>query len=258
MLVGALLIVLAVAVGTAYLAWLCIDVRRRQRSNGWLVAGAVFGWLTAPAWLWARRWTPPNVELERGQKVRLAALAVALYFVVPVGCRLQQPWGYQVARVEGRAMAPTLNDQDRVVVDRFTYRLSTPQRGAIVMYRYPVDPRHSFVGRIVGIAGDRLEMRGGRLFRNGALVPEPYVTTVPGRGDDWTPIEVPASHVFVMADCRGMSSDSRHFGAVPVSLVRGRLTVRWWPRVGVIGAADATTSWATNACVPAGAAHARR
>ena len=87
-------------------------------------------------------------------------------------------FGFQVARVEGLSMAPTLADQDRLIVNKLQYRLTSPQRGDIVMLYYPINPDKSFVKRVIAEDGDTVRVVDGRV----------YVNDVPMR-DDFVPAE---------------------------------------------------------------------
>ena len=80
-------------------------------------------------------------------------------------------FGFQVARVEGQSMAPTLEDQDRLIVNKLAYRLHEPQVGDIVMLYYPDDPEKSFVKRVVAEPGDTIRSVDGRVYRNDVPLP---------------------------------------------------------------------------------------
>lgn len=212
-----------------YPAWLFIDVVQRRRSKWWLFFGVILGLSTAPFWLWSRRRSPVAIPLSTKRKLGLAALALALLVGIELLWVGVRTWGVTIARVEGQAMSPTLEDQNRLIVNHSVYLLSDPMIGDIVMMRYPVDPEKRFVERIVARGGDRIEIKDGHLHRNGVLVAEPYVLQGRTSTENWGPQEVPAGHYFVMGDNRSNSSDSRHWGAVPSGYVLGRISLRWWP-----------------------------
>jgi signal peptidase I len=212
-----------------YQAWLFIDVVQRRRSKRWLFSGLAFGLVTAPFWLWSRRRSPVTEALSRKHKLGLAALALALVVGVDLFWVAFRTWGFSVARVEGKAMSPTLQDQNRLIVNHVAYLVSGPDVGDIAMIRYPADPEKKFVERIVARGGDRIEIKDGHLYRNGDRIHEPYLAAEPGMPEDWGPQEVPAGHYFVMGDNRGNSSDSRHWGPVQSGYVLGRVGIRWWP-----------------------------
>src|SRR5579862_9183563 len=82
---------------------------------------------------------------------------------------------YQPVKVEGTSMMPSLDDQERIFINKFVYRIEPIQRGDIVVFRYPRDPAKSFIKRVIGVAGDRVRVADGILFVNGIRVAEPYV-----------------------------------------------------------------------------------
>lgn len=136
---------------------------------------------------------------------------------------------FQIARVEGTSMAPTLQDQDRLVVNKLAYRLHDPQVGDIVMLLYPLDPDKSYVKRVIAREGDQLQIRDGRVIRNGIALDDAFVPPEYRGHDDWGPEIVPEGSYFVMGDHRTHSSDSRHWRYVPKKYIVGKVQLRWWP-----------------------------
>jgi signal peptidase I len=139
-------------------------------------------------------------------------------------------FGFQVARVEGQSMAPTLEDQDRLIVNKLIYKLHKPQIGDIVMLYYPLDPDKSFVKRVVAEPGDTIKSINGHVYRNDVLlrddfIPEEYKQL----NDTWGPRTVPQGQYFVMGDHRNNSSDSRTWDWVPEKYIIGKVELRWWP-----------------------------
>jgi signal peptidase I len=138
-------------------------------------------------------------------------------------------FGFQVARVEGQSMAPTLQDQDRLIVNKAIYRLSAPGRGDIVMLYYPLNPDKSFVKRVIAEEGDTVRITDGRVYVNDLPLDDSYVPPEYRSHDEWGPQGIPEGYYFVMGDHRNNSSDSRHWGMVPKKYIIGRVQVRWWP-----------------------------
>ena len=138
-------------------------------------------------------------------------------------------FGFQVARVEGLSMAPTLADQDRLIVNKLAYRLGEPRRGDIVMLYYPIDPDKSFVKRVIAEEGDQVRIVDGRVFVNDVPMQEDFVPPEYRSHDDFGPSIIPEGYYFVMGDHRNNSSDSRHWGFVPKKYIIGKVQLRWWP-----------------------------
>jgi signal peptidase I len=136
---------------------------------------------------------------------------------------------FQVARVDGISMAPTLQDQDRLVVNKLAYRFDDPQVGDIVMLLYPLNPDKSYVKRIVAREGDTLRIRDGRVFRNDIALDDSFVPPEYRGHDDWGPEVIPEGSYFVMGDHRTHSSDSRQWRFVPKKYIVGKVQLRWWP-----------------------------
>jgi signal peptidase I len=139
-------------------------------------------------------------------------------------------FGFQVARVEGQSMAPTLADQDRLIVNKAAYRFfEEPQIGDIVMLYYPLNPDKSFVKRVIAKEGDQVRIVDGRVYRNDVPINDDYVPAEYRSHDDWGPEVVPEGQYFVMGDHRNNSSDSRHWKWVPKKYIIGKVQLRWWP-----------------------------
>jgi signal peptidase I len=140
-------------------------------------------------------------------------------------------FAFQVARVEGHSMAPTLSDQDRLIVNKFAYRIGEPHIGDVVMLYYPNDPEKSFVKRVIAEEGDQLRIVDGKVYRNDVLMDDSFVPPDYRSHDDWGPQVIPEGYYFVMGDHRNNSSDSRHWGFVPKKYIIGKVQLRWWPLV---------------------------
>jgi signal peptidase I len=150
-------------------------------------------------------------------------LSAAVYAVLIV------TFGFQVARVEGQSMAPTLEDQDRLIVNKLVYRIGEPRRGDIVMLYYPLNPEKSFVKRVIAEEGDTVRIVDGRVYVNDIPLKDDYVSNEFRSHDDWGPQVIPEGYYFVMGDHRNNSSDSRHWGMVPKRYIIGKVQLRWWP-----------------------------
>ncbi len=129
-------------------------------------------------------------------------------------------------RVDGYSMRPTLENGEYVLVNRMAYRFSEPQRGDIIVFHSPLNPREDFIKRIIGLPGDTVEIYDGQVFVNGYAITEPYIQAAPSYRGKW---EVPAGHFFVLGDNRNDSSDSHAWGTLDANLVIGKAVLVYWP-----------------------------
>jgi signal peptidase I len=169
----------------------------------------------------------------------------------------------QAFKIPSGSMIPTLVIGDHLLVNKFIYGtevpfsgnrvliLKNPERGDIIVFRYPEDPNRDFIKRVIGIEGDVVEGKNKQVFVNGKLQNEPYVqhvdTAVRTGGmeprDNFGPYLIPKGKVFVMGDNRDQSYDSRYWGYVDLKDIRGKAFIIYWswdsqksfPRFGRIG-----------------------
>jgi signal peptidase I len=214
----------------AIVTWVAWDAARRGRN--WLAwaGGTAFTAIAAIVWLFVRRRRPVVVDrLGAPRRVLMALVSVMLLFVSFAVTTFVSTFVIQGARVEGHAMAPTLNNQDRLFVNKAAYHFREPVVGEIVMLRYPLNPEKMFIKRLIGQEGDQIRIAGGTVLRNDVPVNDGYVTAEARSRDNWGPQVVPEGYYFVMGDRRNNSSDSRHWGFVPKKYIVGRVQWRWWP-----------------------------
>jgi signal peptidase I len=155
--------------------------------------------------------------------------AVQTLFSAAVYATLIVTFGFQVARVDGLSMAPTLEDHDRLIVNKLVYELGDPRPGDIVMLYYPLNPDKMFVKRVIAKEGDTVRIVDGRVFVNEVPLHDDYVPEEFRSHDDLGPEIVKEGYYFVMGDHRNNSSDSRNWGQVPKKYIVGKVKVRWWP-----------------------------
>jgi signal peptidase I len=136
---------------------------------------------------------------------------------------------YQPVKVEGTSMAPGLEDQERIFINKFVYNWEPIQRGDIVVFRYPRDPSKSYIKRVIGVAGDRVRIEGGRVYVNGQALGEDYVPSGYADANSYPETLVPAGSYFVLGDHRNMSNDSREFGCVEEKFIYGKAVFVYWP-----------------------------
>jgi signal peptidase I len=136
---------------------------------------------------------------------------------------------YQPVKVEGTSMMPSLEDQERIFVNKFVYRLEPIERGDIVVFRYPRDPSKSYIKRVIGMAGDRIRIDDGQVYVNGQALDESYVPPEYTDSRRYPESVVPPHSYFVLGDHRSMSNDSRDFGSVNQSFIYGKAVFGYWP-----------------------------
>ncbi|HYE13348.1 MAG TPA: signal peptidase I [Pyrinomonadaceae bacterium] len=137
----------------------------------------------------------------------------------------------QPVKVEGTSMLPRLHDGERIFVNKLIYYgLPELERGDIVVFWFPDDPTKSYIKRIIGLPGETVQMRAGRVFVNGRELAEPYLDPAHNAApDDRPPVYVRPHYYFVMGDNRDNSSDSRAWGLVPAKYIYGKALFRYWP-----------------------------
>ncbi len=138
---------------------------------------------------------------------------------------------FQAFYIPSESMLPTLEKQDRVLVNKLSYRLHEINRGDVVVFERPPNEAgviRDLIKRVVGLPGETVEGRDGRIYINGQALREPYLPPA-STTSTFGPKDIPADHIWVMGDNRSNSSDSRVFGSISTSSVVGRAFVRVWP-----------------------------
>jgi signal peptidase I len=147
-------------------------------------------------------------------------------------------------------MLPRLHDGERIFVNKLIYYgIPKLQRGDIVVFWYPNDPSKSYIKRVIGLPGDIVEERNGRIYINGKELEESYLD--PQRTlkvENRAPVHVQPHYYYVMGDNRDNSSDSRYWGLVPEKYIYGKAVVRYWP----LGEASVISHDPTYNSVPPG------
>ncbi|HHY10880.1 MAG TPA: signal peptidase I [Firmicutes bacterium] len=136
--------------------------------------------------------------------------------------------------VEGSSMEPSLQHGQRLMVEKVSYRFSQPERGEVVVFKYPGDRRRKFIKRIVGLPGDEILIQNGFLHINGVRFEEDFIngpTYGTYSAPSFGPVTVPEGHYFVLGDNRRNSDDSRYpdVGFIPKKEIVGRALFTFWP-----------------------------
>jgi signal peptidase I len=141
----------------------------------------------------------------------------------------------QAFYIPSGSMEPTLMVNDRILVAKFLYRFEPIARGDVIVFRYPLNPQRDFVKRVMGLPGDRAQLKEGVVYVNGQRISEKGYTIKPDFGN-YGPVTVPQGQFFVLGDNRNNSEDSRFFGYVPRDNIIGKAIFIYWPpqRIGFV------------------------
>jgi len=151
----------------------------------------------------------------------------SLLIVVPFRLYIAQPF-----IVEGASMDPTFETGDYLIVDELTYHFKTPERGSVLIFKYPRDPKKSFIKRIIGLPGEKVSISNGQItiinteYSEGFILNEPYVKLNKKDSADYI---IGAREYFVLGDNRLASADSRIWGPVPEENIIGRPVISFFP-----------------------------
>lgn len=123
-------------------------------------------------------------------------------------------------------MEPNLHEGQFVIVNRLAYRWDLPERGDIVVFRFPLNPDRRFIKRVIGLPGDTIAIQSGLVFVNDEQLNEPYLAVTPRYSGSWT---ISENELFVLGDNRNNSSDSQNWGALPLENIIGKAFLIYWP-----------------------------
>lgn len=159
----------------------------------------------------------------------IQVMAISLAIIIPVRYFLIQPF-----YVKGASMEPNFFDHEYLIIDELSYRFHQPQRGDIVVFRYPNDPKQFFIKRVIGLPGETVDIAGGQIKIFNAKDPNGVVLDEKSYLDqDFTAttrtVTLKNDEYFVLGDNRAASLDSRYFGPVKRSFIVGRVWLRGWP-----------------------------
>lgn len=153
-------------------------------------------------------------------------VSIIIAVVVAFGIRtfLVEPY-----MVSGPSMRETLQDKERLIVNKLVYYTRAPKRGEIIVFKYPSDTTRDFIKRVIAVGGDTIEIKDGKTYVNGEKLDESYIREP--FHTNYPKTTIPEGHIFVMGDNRNNSEDSRFLdvGFVDLSLVKGKASVIFWP-----------------------------
>ncbi len=162
---------------------------------------------------------------------------ISLAIIIPIRYFLFQPFF-----VRGASMEPSFEDGEYLIIDEISYRFHAPERGDVIIFRYPNDPSQYYIKRIIALPGETIKIEGGRVtvfnaeYPKGFNLDEPYLSEENKFISGNSETQLDENDYFVLGDNRQASSDSRRWGSVPRHYIIGRAWLRAWPfnRVGIL------------------------
>jgi signal peptidase I len=167
---------------------------------------------------------------------------ISLAIIIPIRHFLIQPF-----YVKGASMEPNFFDREYLIVNEISYRFSNPRRGDVIVFRYPRNPQEYFIKRVIGLPGEKIQIKDGNVYiynidnPQGIILKEPYLPAGTKTYNlNKEVISLGNDEYFVLGDNRNSSKDSRSFGPVKRSFIIGRVLLRGWPfdRIGLFGATE--------------------
>ncbi len=180
-------------------------------------------------------WTREDTRREVKEWAQSILVALVLTLLI-------RAYVIQAFKIPSGSMRPTLIEGDKLFVNKFIYRFKTPQRGDIVVFKYPGDPKKDFIKRLVAFGGETVEIQDGKIYVDGKSLTDPetfgkfyYYNHDPFGGPN-EKIKVPLDSFYVLGDNSANSTDSRFWGFVPKKNLIGKAVFRWWPipRIGLL------------------------
>ena len=175
---------------------------------------------------------PPKKEKKENsiwELVKFALIAIAI--VIPIRVFIAQPF-----IVSGLSMFPTFHNSDYLIVDQISYRFKKPQRGDVVIFKYPKDPSKYFIKRLIGLPNEEVILNGNTVkiknkeHPDGFILDEPYIKN---QSNNMMDVIIHDDEYFMMGDNRSASSDSRVWGVLPKRFITGRALIRLLPIKGI-------------------------
>ncbi|MFA5024357.1 MAG: signal peptidase I [Patescibacteria group bacterium] len=158
-------------------------------------------------------------------------VCISLAIILPVRYYLIQPF-----YVKGASMEPNFHDKEYLIIDEISYRFKAPERGQVIVFRYPRNPQEYFIKRIIGLPGESIQIKDGQVKIFNALNPEGFAlnekylpSDLETADQNEARIELDDNEYFVLGDNRNASKDSRSFGPLNKSFITGKILFRGWP-----------------------------
>lgn len=172
--------------------------------------------------------TPGNAKASKKKKSPLREWTETIIIAVVLALSIRALL-VEVYVVKGESMEPTLHSYERVLVNKFVYRMRKPEPGEIIVLQDPRQPKQELIKRVIAVEGETVEVREGVVYVDGRPLREPYINPDYGFLRDSDAVTVPPGHIYVMGDNRGASLDSRMLGPIDTTTVDGKAIFMFWP-----------------------------
>lgn len=171
-----------------------------------------------------------ETEKKGGTWEFIRSIVIALLIVIPIRAWVAQPF-----IVQGNSMVPNFHNGEYLIIDEFSYHFRRPERGEVIVFRYPRQPSQFFIKRVIGLPGDKVEIKDGSVWINGSPFGEAYLPQSLATAPEASTI-LGVDEYFVLGDNREASSDSRVWGNLKDHFIVGRTLLRLWPltRIGTL------------------------
>lgn len=136
---------------------------------------------------------------------------------------------FQPFYIPSGSMEPTLKVGDRIIVNKLLYRFSSPKRGDIMVFKYPVNPDRDFIKRVIGLPGETIEIKDSKVYIDGKILEQPFLPPNLKYDRNFAPIKIGEHQYFMMGDNRNNSEDSRFWGTLPEKNIVGKAMFVYWP-----------------------------
>jgi len=171
------------------------------------------------------------LKLRRGIAILDALQPIVMAFAIFM---IVYMFLFQPHKVDGNSMKPNFHDQEYILTDKISYRRHLPNRGDIVVFHAPPPNNADFIKRIIGLPGETIMVRNGRVFINNKILVESYLSPTLDTVEksflrDGVPYSIPTGYYMMFGDNRNFSSDSREWGPVVLKAIVGRAMFRYWP-----------------------------
>lgn len=163
---------------------------------------------------------------EKGYIIKelMESIIVAVVLALVIRYFLFQPF-----YIPSGSMEPTLKVGDKIIVNKLLYRFSSPKRGDIMVFKYPVNPERDFIKRVIGLPGETIEIKNSKVYIDGKILEQPFLPPDLKYNRNLAPTKIGENQYFMLGDNRNNSEDSRFWGSLPEKNIVGKAMFVYWP-----------------------------